>query len=92
MFNAVCKPDVKAKYKILVQDKLAIALFNSGASISVISKNFYTHLPYAVKLLKHDDTPIITASGSNLGPFGQCYLTFKLAKKTFTDKFYILQN
>ena len=42
VISEVCNPDVKARYKILVQDKLPAALFHSGASISVISKKFLT--------------------------------------------------
>ena len=75
VINEVCDPYVKAKYKILVQDKLPTTLFDSGASISVMSNKINKHLTYAVKLLKHE-TAMITASGSNLGPVGQCYLTF----------------
>ena len=88
----VGNPDVKAEYKILVQNNPSTVLFDSEASVPLISEEFYKHFSYAVKLLKHDDTIIVTASGSNLGPVGQCYLTFKLGKKTFTDKIYILWN
>ena len=38
MINEVYKPDANAEYKILVQNKPATALFNSGASVPVISK------------------------------------------------------
>ena len=92
VMKVVGDPDVNAQYKILVQYKLEIALFNSGASIPLISEKFYKHFPNAVKLLKHDDTAIINAHGYNLGPISQCYLTFKLGMKTFTDKFYTLWN
>ena len=92
VINEVGDPDVKAEYKILVQNKPAIVLFDSWARIPVISEKFYKHLPYAVKLLDHDDTAIIIASSSKLGPLSQCYLTIKLGKQTFTDKLYILQN
>ena len=54
-----------------MQNKPAIELFGSGASIQVISEMFYKYLPYAVKLLKHDDTAIVNASGNSLGPVSQ---------------------
>ena len=78
VINKVGDPDVKAKYKILVQNKQAQALFDSGASIPVKLEKFYKHLPYAVKVLKHDDTNTVNVSRSNLCPARQCYLTFKL--------------
>ena len=92
MINKVGDSDVRAEYKIFVKNKPAIVLFYSGSSIPVISEKFYKQLPYAVMLLQHDNTAIINASGNSLGPVSQCYLTFKLSNKTFTDKFYILQT
>ena len=34
----------------------------------------------------------MSASGANLGPIGQCDLTFKLRKKQFMDRFIVLQD
>ena len=34
----------------------------------------------------------MSASGPNLGPVGQCHLTFKLCNKCFTDKFIVLKD
>ena len=35
---------------------------------------------------------VTSASGANLGPLGQCDLTFRLGNKEFTDRFIVLQD
>ena len=60
--------NIKFLYK-----KPAIAVFDSGASVSVISEKFYKELNNAVKISQHDTTTIIDASRNSLGPANQCY-------------------
>ena len=65
-------------------------MLDTGANMSVISKKFFNSLPQKLKLLKSNTCTVTSASGTDLGPIGQCYLTFKLSKKSFTDKFIVL--
>ena len=45
--------------------------------------------PQLLKICTHEVT---SASGANLGPVGQCNLTFRLGNTLFTDRFIVLQD
>ena len=48
-----------------------------GTNISVVLETFFRSLPQTPQLLKVCMHKVTSASGANLGPIGQCDLTFK---------------
>ena len=55
-------------------------------------EKFFKSLPQTHKLLNVCTHKVTSASGANLGPLGQCDLTFRLRNKQVTDRFIILQE
>ena len=75
----------------------ATALFNSGATLSCISKCFYDHIRHIKPSMVIDTNagPAIVvnlASDDKLINLGQCRLRIKLGEKTFEYYFQILKN
>ena len=64
----------------------------TGSTMSVISQIFSDFLPQKLKLLTSRICTVMSASTTDPGPIVQCYLTFHLGKKNFTDKFIVLQD
>ena len=60
--------------------------------ILAILQNIVNSLPKKPKLLKSNTCTITSASNTDLGPIGQCYLTIKLGNIYFNEKFIILQD
>ena len=74
------------EYTIVVQQCRMVALFDTDDNISVISQKLFKSLPLKPKMLMSNAYTVISASDTDLGLIGQCYLTFKLGNKYFTDK------
>ena len=55
-----------------------------------MSQMFFNLLPQKPKLLKPNACTVTSAIGTDLGPIGQCYLTFNLGNKYFTGKVIVL--
>ena len=60
-------------YKVRVNDQPATALFDTGASISLISTRFFDSLKHKLKILKCNRT-LRGAGGEVLIPKGECFL------------------
>ena len=71
-------------YHVTVQEQPTIALLDTGANTSVISKKFKS-LPQKPKLLKSHAHTVTSASGANLGSIGHCHLTFMFGNKYITN-------
>ena len=87
----------KSTYTAKVGSTEATALFDSGASLSCISKQFYDCINHTEpsKVIDTNARPAIvvtTASDDELINLGQCRLCIKLGKKTFEYYFQILKN
>ena len=87
----------KSTYTAKVGSTEATALFDSDASLSCISKQFYNRIS-SMEPLKVIDTNagpaivVTTASDDKLINLGQCRLDIKLGEKTFEYYFQILKN
>ena len=79
-------------YQATIQNIITSPLLHTGANISVIPEKFFRSLPQTPQLLKVHIHKVTSASGANLGPIGQCDLTFRLAKKQCIGRFMILQE
>ena len=58
----------------------------------MVSEKFFNWLLQTTKLSKVHTHKVMSASGANLGPIGQCDLTFWLGNRYFMDRFIILQD
>ena len=69
-------------YQVTIQNIVTTALLDTEANISVVSgKAFFRALPQTPQLLKICTQKVISDSGTNLGPKGQCHLTSRLGNK-----------
>ena len=87
----------KSTYTAKVGSTKATALFDSSASLSCISKQFYDRISHMEpsKVIDTNARPAIvvtTASNDKLINLGRCRLRIKLGKKTFKYYFQILKN
>ena len=87
----------KSTYTAKVGSTEATALFDSGATLSCISKRFYNCISHTEpsKVINTNAGPAIvvtSASDDELINLGQCRLHIKLGEKTFEYYFQILKN
>ena len=78
----------KSMYNAKVSNMEATTLFNSGATLSCISKQFYDHIHHIEPSMVIDTNTgpaivITSASADKLINLGQCRLRIKLGAKTF---------
>ena len=79
-------------YQVTIQNLVKIALLDSRANISVVLEKFSRSPPQTPQLLKICMHKVTSASEANLGPVGECDLTFRLGNKQFMDSFIVLQD
>ena len=89
IINEASSEGISAEYSITMQQYTSTVLFETHVNVSVMSQKFFNTLPQKPKLLKPNACTVTLASGTDLGPIGQCNLTFRLWNKCFTDKFII---
>ena len=87
----------KSTYNAKVGSTEATALFDSGATLSCISKRFYNHISRTEpsKVIDKNAGPAIivtSASDNKLINLGRCRLCVKLGEKMFEYYFQILKN
>ena len=63
-------------YEVKIQTLITIAVLDTGANISIVSIMFFNSLPKKTKLAKVNTHNVMSVSGANLGPIGQCDLSF----------------
>ena len=78
-------------YKVRINNIEINALFDTGASISVMTKHFYDKLQNKPKLAKGSRN-ILNASGEALIPAGECFIQLQIGKKLFRDRVIVIQN
>ena len=71
-------------YKVQVNDQPVTALFNTGASMSVISIKLFNSLKHKPKVLQCN-TALRRAGGEALIPKVECFLQIKKGKEMFSD-------
>ena len=62
-----------------------------GKNIYNVLKKFFKSSPQTPQLLKVSTHKVTSASRANIGPVGQCDLTFRLGNKKLMDRF-VLQD
>ena len=70
-------------YKVRINNKQVNALYDTGASISVMAKHFYDKLQKKPKLAKCSRN-IFNASGEALRPVGKCFIQLQIGKTLFS--------
>ena len=83
VFHTLCK--------IQIGELKTPALFNTGASINVISYQFFSSLQQQLKAIL-TNRKVVSADGNRLGPVGEVHLKFQIGKEVFHDRFIILNN
>ena len=78
-------------YEVRVNDQPAIALFNTTASMSVISTRCFNSLKHKPKILQCSRT-LRGAAREALIPNGECFLQIKIEKQTFRVRAVIINN
>ena len=78
-------------YRVRVNDQPAPVLFDTRASMSVISTRFFNSLKHKPKIIKCYRT-LRGAGGEALMPKGECFLQVKIGKHTFRDRVVIVHN
>ena len=63
-------------YQTTIQNLTTVPLLDTGTNISVILETIFKSLPQKPQLSKVHTHKVISGSGANLGPIGQCCLTF----------------
>ena len=76
-------------YRVRVNDQPATALFNTGASMSVISTRFFNSLKHKPKIIKCSRT-LKGAGGEARIPNAECFLQIKIGKQTCRDRVVIV--
>ena len=87
----VCDDTSPILYKVRVNDQPVTALFNTGASMSVISTRLFDSLKHKPKILLCNRT-LRGAGGEALIPKGECFLEVKIGKQTFRGRVIIINN
>ena len=89
--ESTCDDTSPILYKVRVNDQPATALFNTAASMSVISTRFLDSLKHKPKILKCSRT-LRGAGGDALIPQSECFLQIKIGKQMFRDRVVIINN
>ena len=78
-------------YKLSVNNIEVDALYDTGASISVMSKPFFDKLLNKPKLIQCNRN-ILGAGGEALIPVGECFIKLHIGKKMFRDRVIVIEN
>ena len=78
-------------YRVRVNDQPVTVLFDTGASMSVISTRFSNSLKHKLKIIKCNRT-LRGAGGGALIPKGDCFLQIQIGEQTFRDTIVIVHN
>ena len=78
-------------YRVRVNDQPAKALFDTGASMSVISTSLFDSLKHKPKIIECSRT--LRGTGSEaLIPKDECFLQIKIGRQIFRDRLVIVHN
>ena len=78
-------------YKVRVNDQPATTLFDTGASMTIISTRFFNSLKHRPKILQCSRT-LRGAGGEALIPNGECFLPIKIGKEMFRGRVVIINS
>ena len=78
-------------YRVKVNNLEVEALYDTGMSISVMSKHFFDRLQNKPKLIRCNRS-ISGAEGEALVPVGECFIQLQIGKRTFQDKVIVIEN
>ena len=78
-------------YRVRVNNQVTTALFDTGASMSVISAKVFNSLKHKPKIITCRRA-LRAAGGKALFQKGECFLQIKIGKQIFRDRVIIVQN
>ena len=79
------------KFPLTVENILLPVLFDTGASVSCVSVEFYEKLPYPPEKYE-SDTVLTTADGKEIKTHGMCKMKFKCGDTFYNWPFTICEN
>ena len=71
-------------YNLPINNILVQGLFDTGASMSIMSERFYNQIHQKSKLITCNRL-VSSALGNNLQPVGECFIHMRIGKKIFRD-------
>ena len=77
-------------YKVRVNNIEIGALYDTGASISVMSKCFFDKLPNRPKLIQCNSH--VSGAGEGLIPVGECFIQLHTGRKMFRNRVIVIKN
>ena len=78
-------------YKVKVNNTKIEALYDTGASISVMSQYFFNELENKPKLIKCNRT-VSGAGRGMLIPVGECFIQLQIGSKIFRDRVIVIET
>ena len=78
-------------HNVRVNNAEVDALYDTGASISVMFKWFFNKLPIKPKLIQYNRN-VLGAGGEVLIPVGGCFIQLQMGKKMFRDQVIVIEN
>ena len=88
MVDEVCQGHIN-KYKVIVNDMPVDALYNTGASMSCMTKRFFDTLTVKPKQIPCNRS-IAGAGGEILRPVGECFICLQIGKRVFRDRVVVI--
>ena len=88
--NEVCKGHI-IKYTVMVNDTPLNALYDTGVSMSCMTKQFFDTLPIKPKLIPCNRY-IAGAGGETLRPIGKCFIHLQIGRMIFQDRVVVIKN
>ena len=77
-------------YKVRVNNIKIGALYDTGASVSMMLCKFYNLLENKPKLIKHNGS-VSGAGGGVLIPAGECFISVQIGNKVFRDRVIVIK-
>ena len=78
-------------YSLTINNTLVQGLFDTCASVSVMSKKFYNQIHHSPKLIICN-TLVSSAGVDSLQPVGKFFIQMKIARKILRDQVIVIKN
>ena len=78
-------------YKVTINSILVVALFDTGAGMSVMSLKFFRSIVNKPKVFR-SNRQLRSAGGDTLVPMAKCYVDLKISNRMLRDRAIIMKN
>ena len=77
-------------YNLTINNTPVHGLFDTGASMNIISKQFYNQIQHRLKLITYNRL-VSSAGGNSLQPVSKCFVQINIGKNIFRDWVIVLK-